>query len=148
MNEKSSDSSKVTHLSLLTYSTWLVVGVWLIFTGIGLIFSNISGDFALVNFLFGALRFYVGIRALQTARMITYKSNQPQGLLIRFLTFTLLILIIDAPFLIFVFQSAPILFGISAPGDHYRADAERIILIAGCYLLATLFGGWQLRAKA
>jgi hypothetical protein len=140
-----SATSDITHKSLLTYSTWLVIGVWLIFTGAVLIYNTSNGDSSFFSYLFGAIRIWVGGRALKFARSITDKSNQPQALFLRCLTLLLLLLMVCLPLLVFILQTSFMLFGTYQPNESYMQNAKRLIIISVCYLLATIFAGWRLR---
>ena len=145
MNKTNSTLSTVSHITLLAYSTWLVVGIWLIFTGAELIYKTSNGNDSSFNYLFGALRFLVGVNALRTAPTAAQKSGEPLGLSFKVLTYLLLILLVGLPFLVLIYQISKILFGTFQPDKLYRETAVRLLIVGVCYLFATFFADWRLR---
>jgi len=145
MNKSISTPQNITHISLLTYSTWLVAGVWLIFTGVMLIYKPPDNDYWFFNYFFGAVRLLIGVHALRSARSVAHKSSEPQKLFLRAMTFILLTIILILPLLLFIFQTSIILFGTYQPGELYRENIIRLVSIAICYMLATIYADWRLR---
>jgi len=146
MNKSDSiPSLNITHTCLLTYSTWLVAGTWLIFTGAELIYKTTNGENSSSGYLFGAIRILIGVHTFRFARRVALKSSDPQNKFLLFMTATLFTIMFVLPVLSFVFVSFVALFGTYEPDEHYRENVIRIIFIAVCYLFATLFADWSLR---
>jgi uncharacterized membrane protein len=145
MNKSASTPQNITHTSLLTYSTWLVAGVWLVFTGVELIYKTSNGDNSFFNYLFGAVRILIGIHTFKFAHLVAYKSNDPQISFLRAMTSILFTIMIVLPLLRFILETTAALFGTYQPGEPYRENATRIVFTAACYLFATLFADWWLR---
>ena len=144
MNKTNSTSPNIKKTSLLTFSTWLAIGFWLIFTGAELIFKTPSDDNSL-GYLLGAFRIFVGVHAVRSARLVADKSREPQGASLRSLTSIILFAIVGLPLLLFIYQTLIILFGVEQPNELYRENAVRLMTIAVCYLIATIFAGWRLK---
>lgn len=145
MNKSDSTASTVSFPTLLTYSTWLVAGIWLIFTGAMLIFRLPNSDNSFFNYFFGAIRLVFGIQALRMARPVARNSNNPQKFTLRFTTVLLIIMMFVMPLLAFGFQSLMMLFGTYQPGEFYTENILRLIFIAVCYIPAIIFADWRLR---
>lgn len=131
-------------MTLLTYSTWLVVGSWLIATGAQEIYKVSNSDNSFLIYLIGVVRIFIGVHALRSAYAVTLQASGPQGFSLRVLTFILLILMIGAPLFVLIFQTLASLFTGYQPDEKYLENGMRIVYIGGGYLLATLFAGWRL----
>lgn len=143
MNEADA-TRNVSHISLLTYSTWLVLGIWLLSTGGRLIFKTADGDHSFLNYFLGAVRILIGLNAAAAAHSVARRADLPAGFSIRLLTYILVGLLVGLPLLLFVLQIAVAVFGTYQLGELYTENVTRLIFIAVCYLLATVYAGRKL----
>lgn len=140
-----SASPGISHIVLLIFSTWLVAGAWLIFTGAELIYKMSNGDSSFAGYFFGTVRILIGVHTFRFARPVAIKSSDSQKTFILFMTSTLFTIMIVLPVLSFIFVSSVALLGTYEPDEHYRENALRLLAIAICYMLAIIFADWRLR---
>lgn len=134
--------------SVLAYSTWLVLGVWLIFQGGEQIIRAALGDNSLLGYFMGALRIVIGALLLPAASKSAQLWNEPRGSAVRAMTFVLLMLIVGVPLVVVVVHTSVILSGQAEADENYRRHVMRLALIAATYVLATIWAGWRLKKRA
>lgn len=146
MNKSDSNAApSISFSSLLTYSSWLVAGAWLIGTGVMLIFRPPNADNGFFNYLLGAVRVLIGVHALRTARSVALESREPQRFSLHLITGVLVMMMFAMPLLLFIFQSLAMLFGAYQPGELYTENISRLLFVAVCYIPAIIFADWRLR---
>lgn len=145
MNKSDLDASGISLSSLLTYSSWLVAGVWLIGTGVMLIFRPPNPDNGFFNYLLGAARLLIGVHALRTARSVARESRKQQRFWLQFVTGLLLTMMFVMPLLLFIFQILTMIFGTYQPDELYTENIARLVFVALCYIPAVVFADWRLR---
>lgn len=145
MSETRPQSSDTSHVALLSYSTWLGGGMWLIYTGCRLFFQNSdSMETALFNSIFGFLRIFLGLKAIQMAREIPYRINGIQRRFFRLLTNIFITLTVGIPFAIFIFHIFVVFSGRREPDDFFLQNAINLLTAATFYLFATIYAGWKM----
>ena len=147
MDKSESSAPQISHITLLTYSTWLVAGAWLIFTGAWLILNPPNTEQWFFNYFFGAIRLFTGVHALRSAGTVARRTNEPQKSTSWLMTSVLLTMMVVLPLLMFIIQTSMMTFGTYQPGESYRENLVRLISIAAGYLFATIYADWRLRKQ-
>lgn len=119
------------------------MGIWLIFTGVKLIYQPPETDSRTLDYLVGAFRILIRLNAMRTVPSVAHRADQTKNLFLRVLTNLLVIMLIGLPLLLLVTQTLATFFGIGQPDELAAETVTRIIFTAVCYLLATLFAGWR-----
>lgn len=130
------------------YSTWLVLGAWLVFQGGEGIVRATHDDGTLSGCLVGALRVAVGVLLLRTAHKAARWWDELRGSAVRAMSVVLVILLFGVPLFVVLAHSAIIMAGGAQADDLYRRHVTRLVLVAAAYMPATAWAGWRSKRRA